>query len=56
MNRMILLLNVVVLVVNFMLAMSATDSQIGLVQSASEIANYPRASRSVQDDTRLDGV
>jgi hypothetical protein len=42
---MILLLNVIVLVVNFFLALTATDSQIGLVRSASEIANYPRTSR-----------
>jgi hypothetical protein len=41
MNRVILLLNVTVLVVNFLLALTATDSQIGLIRSASEIANYP---------------
>ncbi|MHC4593089.1 MAG: hypothetical protein ACYS8L_10405 [Planctomycetota bacterium] len=45
MNRVILLLNVTVLVVNFLLALTATDSQIGLMRSASEIANYPRAPR-----------
>jgi hypothetical protein len=45
MNRVILLLNVTVLVVNFMLALTATDSQIGLMQSTAAIANYPRAPR-----------
>lgn len=38
MNRMVLLLNVVVLVVNFTLAMSATDSQIGVLRSTSRVA------------------
>ena len=46
MNRLILVLNVIVLVVTFVLALSATNSQIGLTRSASEIANYPRAARS----------
>lgn len=39
MHRTILLLNVIVLVVNFALALSATDSQIGLMRSTSGIAN-----------------
>ena len=39
MHRTILLLNVIVLVVNFAVALSATDSQIGLMRSTSGIAN-----------------
>jgi hypothetical protein len=39
MHRTILLLNVIILVVNFVLALSATDSQIGLMRSTSGIAN-----------------
>ncbi|MHC4163703.1 MAG: hypothetical protein ACYSUM_16370 [Planctomycetota bacterium] len=39
MHRTILLLNVIVLVVNFVLSLSATDSQIGLMRSTSGIAN-----------------
>ena len=35
MNRVILILNTVILVVTFLLALSATDSQIGLLRSAS---------------------
>jgi len=38
MNRLILLLNVVVLVVNFLLALSTTDSQIGILQTTSAVA------------------
>ena len=39
MHRTILLLNVTVLVVTFVLALSATESQIGLLRSTSGIAN-----------------
>jgi len=38
-HRTILLLNVIVLVVNFAVALSATDSQIGLMRSTSGIAD-----------------
>jgi hypothetical protein len=33
MNRVVLLLNVIILVVNFLLSLSATDSQIGLMRT-----------------------
>ena len=45
MNRMILLLNLVVLVVSFALALSSTNSQIGILRSTSEAANAPRIPR-----------
>jgi len=53
MNRVILLLNVVVLVVTFVLALSATDSQIGLLRSASEAANLRVSHRASQGGSAL---
>ena len=46
MNRVILLLNTAILVVTFVLALSATDAQIGLLQSASGISM--RSARRVE--------
>lgn len=40
MNRIVLVLNVVVLLVNFVLSLSATDSQIGILETTSRAAGY----------------
>ena len=54
MNRVILVLNVTILVVNFALAFSATDSQLGILRSTSGIAN--RAAWRGTDPHRADSL
>ena len=44
MNRMTLLLNGVILIVTFLVALSATDSQVGLLRSASASQSVRRSS------------
>ena len=52
MNRTVLGLNVVVLLVNFVLSLSATDSNIGILQSASRAAGFssPRSTGVVSNE------
>ena len=49
MNRVVLLLNTGILVVTFLLAMSATDSQIGLLKSASGMPMRPVRPHTASD-------
>ena len=42
MNRVVLLLNVIILVVNFLLSLSATDSQIGLMRTTAGLTTGGR--------------
>lgn len=40
MNRVVLLLNVIVLLVNFLLSLSSTDTQIGLLEATGRAAGF----------------
>jgi len=52
MNRIVLLLNGVILVVTFVVALSATDSQIGLLRSAAAAGGVAR-SRATRQNTSV---